>query len=72
MTLASASTLEKDVAGAKKNAGNRDSAAVIGQLIADRAKSQGIEAVVFDRGGFQYHGVIRAIADAARDAGLKF
>ncbi|NOZ78183.1 MAG: 50S ribosomal protein L18 [Acidobacteria bacterium] len=72
MTLASASTLEKDVAGAKKNAGNRDSAAVIGRLIADRAKSQGIETVVFDRGGFQYHGVIRAIADAARDAGLKF
>ena len=72
ITLASASTLEKDVAGGKKNAGNRESAATIGQLIADRAKSQGIKAVVFDRGGFQYHGVIRAIADAARDAGLKF
>ena len=72
VTLVSASTLEKDVAGGKKNAGSREFAETIGKLIADRAKSQGIESVVFDRGGFQYHGVIRAIADAARDAGLKF
>ncbi len=72
MTLASASTLEKDIAGRGKNAGNCEFGETLGKLIADRAKRQGIESVVFDRGGFQYHGVIRAIAEAARDAGLKF
>ena len=52
--------------------GNQDAGKRLGQVIAERAKDQGVETVVFDRGGFKYHGVIRAIADGARDAGLKF
>ena len=58
--------LGEDIAEARE-AGKR-----VGELIAERAKSQGVETVVFDRSGFQYHGVIRAIADGAREAGLKF
>ena len=72
VTLASASTLEKATAGELKTTGNRDAGALLGKLIAERAKEQGVESVVFDRGGFRYHGVIRAIADGAREAGLKF
>ena len=71
-TLASASTLEKVATGSLKATGNRDAGALLGQLIAERAKERGVESVVFDRGGFRYHGVIRAIADGAREAGLKF
>ena len=71
-TLASVSTLEADVKGGLELTGNRKAAAVVGKLIAERAKERGVETVVFDRGGFPYHGVVRAIADAAREAGLKF
>ena len=72
VTLASASTLEKATAGNLKATGNREAGALLGKLIAERAKEHGVDSVVFDRGGFRYHGVIRAIADGAREAGLKF
>ena len=72
VTLASASTLEKAAAGGLKATGNREAGTLLGKLIAERAKEHGVESVVFDRGGFRYHGVIRAIADGAREAGLKF
>ena len=72
VTLASASTLEKSAAGGLKATGNREAATLLGKLIAERAKEHGVESVVFDRGGFRYHGVIRAIAESAREAGLKF
>ena len=72
VTVASASTLEKAAAGGLKATGNREAGALLGKLIAERAKEHGVESVVFDRGGFRYHGVIRAIADGAREAGLKF
>jgi large subunit ribosomal protein L18 len=72
VTLASASTLEKTAAGSLKATGNREAGTLLGKLIAERAKEHGVESVVFDRGGFRYHGVIRAIADGAREAGLKF
>jgi large subunit ribosomal protein L18 len=72
VTLVSASTLEKAAAGNLKSAGNREAAKVLGKLIAERAKDRGVESVVFDRNGFRYHGVIQAIADGAREAGLKF
>jgi large subunit ribosomal protein L18 len=72
MTLVAASTLEKTTAGQLKSTANREAAAVIGKVVAERAKEKGVESVVFDRGGFTYHGVIRAIAEAARETGLKF
>ena len=72
VTLASVSTLEKASAGDLSSTGSQEAGKRVGELIAERAKSQGIDAVVFDRGGFQYHGVIRAIAEGAREAGLKF
>jgi large subunit ribosomal protein L18 len=71
-TLVAASTLEKATAGQLKSTANREAAAVIGKVVAERAKDRGVESVVFDRGGFTYHGVIRAIAEAARESGLKF
>ena len=71
-TLCSASTVDKDLRQEKKSGANVAAAKAVGQLIATRAKEKGIEAVVFDRGGFQYHGRIKALADAAREAGLKF
>lgn len=70
VTLASASTLEKDFGAVGKN--NVEVAAKIGAAIAERAKKAGVEDVVFDRGGFLFHGKIKALADAARDGGLKF
>ena len=70
VTLASASTLEKDLGLVGKN--NVEAAAKIGAAIAERAKAKGVEAVVFDRGGFLFHGKIKALADAAREGGLKF
>jgi large subunit ribosomal protein L18 len=70
-TLAAASTVEKDVRSQLKATGNRDAAAAIGRLIAERAKAAGIEQVAFDRSGYKYHGRIQALADAAREAGLK-
>lgn len=70
--LASASTLEKDVRKGMKNSGNVAAAAIVGARIAEKAKSAGIDTVAFDRSGFRYHGRVKALADAAREAGLKF
>jgi large subunit ribosomal protein L18 len=70
-TLVSASSLEKDLRGQIKG-GNVEGAKVVGRLIAERALSAGIEAVRFDRGGYKYHGRVKSLADAAREAGLKF
>ena len=70
--LASASTLEADVRRDLKNGGTKAAAAVIGQRIAERAKAMGIESVAFDRAGFRFHGRVKALADAAREGGLKF
>jgi large subunit ribosomal protein L18 len=69
-TLASASTLEK---GLRETSGTKsEQAKVVGRLIAERAKAAGVDKVVFDRAGFRYHGRVRALADAAREAGLDF
>jgi large subunit ribosomal protein L18 len=70
--LASASTLETDVRKDVKNGGNKAAAAIVGKRIADKAKALGIDAVAFDRSGFRYHGRVQALAEAAREAGLKF
>ena len=70
--LASASTLQKELREALKGTGNKAAAAAVGKAIAERARSAGIEKVAFDRSGFRYHGRIKALADAAREAGLKF
>lgn len=69
-TLAAASTVEKDNRNDK--GGNVGAAADVGKRVADRARQAGVEAVVFDRNGYRYHGRVRAIADAAREGGLKF
>jgi large subunit ribosomal protein L18 len=69
-TLFAAST--KDIKGKTKGTGNRDAAKLVGELIASKCKEKGIEAVVFDRGGYLYHGRVKALAEAARAAGLKF
>ena len=71
-TLASASTLEKEIKAELEKTNNVDAAAYIGTVIAKRAIEKGIKTVVFDRGGFIYHGKIAALADAAREAGLEF
>ena len=71
-TLVSASTLEKDVKAELEKTNNVDAAAYLGTVIAKRAIEKGIDTVVFDRGGFIYQGKIEALADAAREAGLKF
>jgi large subunit ribosomal protein L18 len=70
--LASASTLEADVRKEVGNGGNASAAAVVGKRIAEKAKSAGVTAVAFDRSGYKYHGRIKALADAAREHGLKF
>ena len=70
--LAAASTVEAEVRAQVSNGGNKAAAEVVGKLIAERAKAAGIEAVAFDRSGFQYHGRVKALADAAREGGLKF
>jgi large subunit ribosomal protein L18 len=70
--LATASTLEADVRKDLKNGGNRAAAAIVGKRIAEKAKALGIEAVAFDRAGFRFHGRVKALADAAREGGLKF
>ena len=69
-TLAAASTVE-EAAGIERGS-NKDAAAIVGRLIAERAKAAGVDAVVFDRGGYLYHGRVKALADAAREAGLNF
>jgi len=68
-TLAAASSVDKD---ARTNGGNVAAAKAIGKLVAQRAKEKGIASVVFDRGGYRYHGRVKALADAAREAGLEF
>ena len=71
-TLVSASTLQKDVKAELEKTNNVEAAAYLGTVIAKKAIEKGITSVVFDRGGFIYHGKIKALADAAREAGLKF
>jgi len=71
-TLVSASSLDKEVRAAIKSGGNIAASKVVGKIVADRARAKGIEQVVFDRGGYQYHGRVQALAEAAREAGLKF
>ncbi|TNE59313.1 MAG: 50S ribosomal protein L18 [Alphaproteobacteria bacterium] len=71
-TVASASSLEKDLRGKLSTGGNKDAAVEIGKLIAERATKAGVKDVVFDRGGFLYHGRVKALAEAAREGGLNF
>ena len=70
--LASASTLEKDVRGAHPNGAKKEAAAEVGKRIAEKAKAAGVTEVAFDRSGFSYHGRVKALAEAAREGGLKF
>src|SRR5262245_17011720 len=70
-TLAAASTYESDLRGSGSTS-NKDAAAQVGRLVAERAQAAGVSKVVFDRGGFLYHGRVAAVAQAARDAGLEF
>jgi large subunit ribosomal protein L18 len=71
-TLCAASSLDTDLKPSLKRGGNLAAAKAVGSLLASRAKEKGVLAVVFDRGGFHYHGRVRALADAAREGGLKF
>ena len=71
-TIASASTTEKDFRSAGDSRANAKTAAKIGNLVAERSRSKDVTKVVFDRGGFLYHGKVRALADAARESGLEF
>ena len=71
-TLAAASSLEKDLRGSLKTGADRAAAAAVGKLLAERAKAAGVTAVVFDRGGYLFHGRVKALADAAREGGLSF
>ena len=71
-TLASASSLEKEIREKPGSGGNRDAAAAIGKLVAERAQKAKVKQVVFDRGGYLYHGRVKALGDAAREAGLEF
>jgi large subunit ribosomal protein L18 len=71
-TLVSASSLDKEIKEKLAFAGNVEGSKAVGQLVAQRALANGIEAVVFDRGGYLYHGRVAALAEAAREAGLKF
>ena len=70
--LAACSTVQADVKGDVKYSGNKDAAAIIGKLIAERAKAAGVTKVAFDRSGFKFHGRLKALAEAAREAGLEF
>jgi large subunit ribosomal protein L18 len=71
-TLASASSVDPDLRSDLKSGGNQDAARAVGKLVAERAKNAKVELVVFDRGGWSYHGRIKALAEGAREAGLKF
>jgi large subunit ribosomal protein L18 len=72
VTIASASTMEKDFRAAKKTGADKAAATAIGKLIAERAKKAKVTDVVFDRGGYIFHGRVKALAEAAREGGLKF
>lgn len=71
-TLVAASSRDAEVRKALKSGGNLAAAKTVGQMLAQRAKEQGISRVVFDRGGYEYHGRVKALADAVREGGLKF
>lgn len=71
-TLAAASTLEKDVRSSLKTGADKSAAAAVGKLVAERAVKAGVTKVVFDRGGYLFHGRVKALADAAREGGLSF
>ncbi|MFH1572445.1 MAG: 50S ribosomal protein L18 [Acidobacteriota bacterium] len=71
-TLAAASTVEKEVCSDRRSGGSVQGAKLVGKAIAERARAHGIETVVFDRGGYLYHGRVKALAEAARENGLKF
>ena len=71
-TLASASSIEKAMRESMKTGANKDAAKAVGKLVAERALQKGVKEVVFDRGGYLYHGRVKALADAARESGLKF
>lgn len=71
-TIVAASTMDKDIKGAVEKTNNVDAAAHVGTVIAKRALEKGITTVVFDRGGYLYHGKVKALAEAAREAGLQF
>jgi large subunit ribosomal protein L18 len=71
-TLAAASTLDKGLRAELKTGADRDAAHRVGLLLAERAKQAGVEAVMFDRGGYKYHGRVKALADGAREGGLQF
>ncbi len=71
-TIAAANTTEKEFTESKTSRANRATAEKVGRLVADRAKNESVTKVVFDRGGFIYHGKVKALADAAREGGLKF
>lgn len=70
--IASTSTLQAEIKSSIKNTGNAEAAAAVGKAIAEKAKAAGIDSVAFDRSGFKFHGRIKALADAAREAGLQF
>ena len=72
LTLATASTLDKELRGSLKGTSDKAAASAVGKLIAERAKAAGVSEVVFDRGGYLYHGRVKALADAARESGLSF
>lgn len=71
-TLATASSLETELRGSIKTGADKDAAAAVGKLVAERAVAAGIKEVIFDRGGYLFHGRVKALADAARDGGLSF
>jgi len=71
-TLAAASSLDKDLRGLLKTGANIDAASEVGMLVAKRAKEKGVNEVLFDRGGFKYHGRVKALAEGAREGGLSF
>ncbi|WP_068314052.1 50S ribosomal protein L18 [Polycladidibacter hongkongensis] len=72
ITVAAASTIETDIKGTLKTGADKEAAAAVGKLIAERAIAAGVKEVVFDRGGYIYHGRVKALADAAREGGLNF
>ena len=72
IVMATASTVSKDLRKSLKSTGNKEAAVAVGKLIAERAKAAGVEKVAFDRSGFNYHGRVKALAEAAREAGLDF